>query len=173
MAAHAGFLRGDFREAEVNRLLRAGEGAGMAVALFTFATTSGCMAYKVVSAPVKVAATTVIVTSETAGAAVTATGKIAVSAFGAAGRVGSGSLDAASRLSETGMVTFVDVGQGTIVRVPWRQGFTLATAGAEARMQLARRAIDVVRAGSVIYSASRLADEGAQLASGDVVRVRG
>jgi hypothetical protein len=134
---------------------------------------TGCLAYKVVSTPVKVAATTVVVTGEAAGAAVTATGKIAISAIDAAGRVGSGGIDAASRLAETGMVTFVDVGQGTIVRVPWKQGFTVATAGAEARLELARRAIDVVRAGSVVYSASRLAGEGAQLASGDVVRVRG
>jgi hypothetical protein len=137
------------------------------------AALTGCLAYKVVSTPVKVAATTVVVTGEAAGAAVTATGKIAISAIDAAGRVGSGGIDAASRLAETGMVTFVDVGQGTIVRVPWKQGFTVATAGAEARLELARRAIDVVRAGSVVYSASRLAGEGAQLASGDVVRVRG
>ena len=134
---------------------------------------SGCLAYEVVKVPVKVAATTVEVTGETAGAAVKATGKIAVSAFDAAGRVGSGGIDSASRLAQTGMVTFVDVGTGTIVRVPWRQGFTVASAGAEARMELAHRAIDVVRAGSVVYSAPKLSGDGLTVASGDVIRVRG
>lgn len=153
--------------------LRSASGAIALVLVLAVADTGGCLAYKVVSVPVKVAATTVVVTGETAGAAVKATGKIAVSAFDAAGRVGSGGIDAASRLAETGMVTFVDVGQGTVVRVPWRQGFTLASASAEARLQLARRAIDVVRSGSVVYSAAHLADEATELASGDVVRVRG
>ena len=137
------------------------------------AASGGCLAYKVVTTPVKVAAEAVVVTGETAGAAVKATGKVAVSAINATGRLGSDSIDAASRLTATGMVTFVDVGSGVVVRVPWRQGATLASASADARLQLARRAIDVVRAGNVVYSAAKLAAEGPPLASGDVVRVRG
>jgi hypothetical protein len=144
-----------------------------AVALATVPLFGGCLAYKVVTTPVKLAATTVVVTGETAGAAVAATGKVAVSAFDAAGRMGSGGIDSASRLATSGMVTFMDVGTGTVVRVPWREGFTVASAGAEARVQLLSRAVDVVRSGAVIFSAKRLADGGAALAAGDVVRVRG
>jgi hypothetical protein len=157
----------------VSRRSRLRATARLAAPICIAALLTGCLAYKVVSTPVKVAAATVVVTGEAASAAVTATGKIAISAIDAAGRVGSGGVDAASRLAQTGMVTFVDVGQGTIIRVPWKQGFTIATAGAEARLELARRAVDVVRAGSVVYTASRLAGEGAPLASGDVIRVRG
>lgn len=144
-------------------------------ALFASAalSVSGCLAYHVVATPVKVAATTVIVTGETAGAAVKATGKLATSAFNAAGNVGSTGIDSAARLTQAGMVTFVDASTGTIVRVPWRQGFTVASAGAEARLELTRRAIDVLRAGSVVYSSHHLADNGVALAAGDVVRVRG
>lgn len=137
------------------------------------AATGGCLAYEVVAVPVRVATDAVVVTGETAGAAVKATGKITVSALNAAGRVGSTSIDSAAKLTETGMVTFVDVGTGTVTRVPWREGATLASAGADARVQLAHRAIDVVRAGAVVYSAKKLAGAGAPLASGDVVRVRG
>lgn len=134
---------------------------------------SGCLAYHVVATPVKVAATTVIVAGETTGAAVKATGKVATSAFNAVGNVGSSGIDAAARLTQAGMVTFVDASTGTVTRVPWRDGFTLASAGAEARVVLVKRAIDVLRAGTVVYSSRHLADPGAPLASGDVVRVRG
>ena len=137
------------------------------------AASGGCTVYKVVSAPVKVAATAVVVTGETAGAAVKATGKVAVSAINAAGRVGSGGLDAASQLTQTGMVTFVDVANGSVTRVPWREGATLASAGADARLQLALRSVDIVRAGAVVYSNRRLAGAGASVASGDVLRIRG
>jgi len=132
---------------------------------------SGCLAYKVVSTPVKLAATTVVVAGETACAVVTTTGKLAVSGANAIGNVGSGGIDAAARLAQTGMVTFVDVSTGAVVRVPWREGMTLAGAGTAARLDLARRAVDVVRAGKVIYAASRPSGEGAALASGDVVRM--
>jgi hypothetical protein len=133
----------------------------------------GCLAYKAVTAPVKLAATAVVVAGETAGAVVTTTGKLAVSAVNATGSVGSGGIDAAARLTETGMVTFVDAASGTIVRVPWRDGLTLASAGTQARVHFAQRAIDVVRAGKVVFSATRLADDGGPLVSGDVVRLGG
>lgn len=142
-------------------------------ALTAMPLLGGCLAYEVVSVPVKVGGTAVVVAGETAGAAVKATGKIAVSTINAAGRVGSGGIDSASRLAQVGMVTFVDASTGTIVRVPWRQGYTIASAGAEARVQLARHAIDVVRAGAVVFSARRLAGEGTSVASGDVIRIRG
>jgi len=137
------------------------------------AVSGGCLAYQAVSAPVKLAATGVVVAGEAATAVVTTTGKVAVSAANAVGSVGTSSLDSAARLTQVGMVTFVDVASGTIVRVPWREGLTLASAGDAARVGLAQHAIDVVRAGRVIFSAGRGASEAAQLASGDVVRLRG
>ncbi|HVU32237.1 MAG TPA: hypothetical protein VHE61_02300 [Opitutaceae bacterium] len=154
---------------------RAAVGTGCVCAglLLAVADLSGCLAYRVVSAPVKVAATAVIVTGEAATAAVKATGKVAVSAFDAAGNVGGGGIDSAARLTQAGMVTFVDSADGTVVRVPWRQGFTLASAGDQARLALARRALDVVRGGAIVYSASHLEGKGADLLGGDVVRLRG
>ncbi len=131
----------------------------------------GCLMYHAVTAPVKLAATGVVVAGETAGAVVTTTGKVATSTVRAVGNVGSGGIDAASRLTEVGMVTFVDAASGAVVRVPWQQGLTLAGASDAAKVSMARRAIDVVRAGKVVYSASRVSGEGAVLASGDVVRV--
>jgi hypothetical protein len=121
--------------------------------------------------PVKLAATTPPVAGETAGAVVTNTGKLAVSAANATGSVGSGGLDAAAKLAQVGMVTFVDASTGTVVRVPWQEGITLAGAGDAAKVDVARRAIDVLRAGKVIYSASRGGSGGTALASGDVVRL--
>lgn len=135
--------------------------------------SGGCLAYHVVAAPVKVAADAVVITGETASAAVKTTGKVTVSAINAVGRIGSGGIDAAAQLTETGMITFVDVGTGTVTRVPWRQGATLASAGADAKLELVRRSIDVIRAGAVVYSGKQLAGSGAPLVSGDVVRVRG
>ena len=133
----------------------------------------GCVAYEVVATPVKVAADAVVVTGKTASAAVKATGRVAVSAFDAAGRVGSGGIDSVSKLATTGMVTFVDVGSGAVVRVPWRTGATLVSAGADARVRLAERAIDVVRRGAIVYSARRFDGRAAVVAGGDVVRIRG
>jgi hypothetical protein len=133
----------------------------------------GCLVYRAVTAPVKLVATTVVVAGEAAGAVVTATGRVAVSAVKAVGSVGGGGIDAAGKLAQAGMVTFVDATTGTLVRVPWQEGLTLARAGDAARISLVQRAIDVVRAGRVIFSASRGTGEGAPLAAGDVVRLGG
>lgn len=135
------------------------------------AVASGCLAVKAVTAPVKLAATSVIVAGETAGAVVTNTGRLAVSAANATGSIGSTSLESAAKLARSGMVTFVDAADGTIVRVPWQEGMTVAGAGQAAKIEFGRRAIDVIRASRVIYSASRVAGEGAALAPGDVVRL--
>ncbi len=135
------------------------------------ASLGGCLAYQVVSVPVKLAATTAVVAGDTAGAVVTTTGKIAVSAVRAAGNVGSGGIDAASRLAQAGMVTLVDAATTSVVRVPWREGLTLAGAADAARLPVVLRAVDVVRAGRIVYSATRASGDGAVLASGDVVRL--
>ena len=133
--------------------------------------SAGCLAYKVVSAPVKLAATTVIVAGETAGAVVTTTGKLVVSGVNTVGQMGSGGLEATAKLAQAGMVTFVDVSTGVVGRVPWKEGLTLAGAGAGARMELARRSVEVVRAGQVVFTSKRPAGDGAALVAGDVVRL--
>jgi hypothetical protein len=132
---------------------------------------SGCIVYHVVATPVKLAATGVVVAGETATAVVTTTGKVAVSGVKAVGTLGSGGIDAAAKLAQVGMVTFVDAATGTVVRVPWEQGLTLAGASHAANLAMAQRAVDVVRAGKVIYSASRAGSGNTAVASGDVVRV--
>jgi hypothetical protein len=69
------------------------------------------------------------------------------------------------------MVTLVDAATGTMVRVPWTEGLTLAGASQTAKMSVAQRAVDVVRAGKIVYAATRPTGDGAALASGDVVRL--
>lgn len=145
--------------------------AGALLALAGAGGLSGCLAYKVVAAPVKLAATTAVVAGETATAVVTNTGKLAVSAANATGSVGSTGIDAAAKLAQAGMVTFVDGSNGSIVRIPWREGLSLSGAGSAAQVEIARRAIQVLRAGRVIFSGARGSGGAPALASGDVVRL--
>lgn len=135
-------------------------------------SVSGCLAYKAVTAPVKLAATTVITATEAAGAIVTNTGKLTVSAARAIGNVGSSGIDAAAQLAQTGMVTFVDPDSGTVTRIAWREGLTLASAGDAAKLELARKTVDVIRAGKLAYKAKAAEAAASALASGDVVRIR-
>lgn len=141
--------------------------------LSLLAAGPGCLVYKAATAPVKLAATTVVTASETAGAVVVGTGKLAVSAVQAAGSLGSTGIESAAKLGQAGMVTFVDPARGTMTRVPWAPGLTLAGAGTAAKIDLARRAVDVVRAGRVVLSASGGAPGAVPVNSGDVVRVGG
>lgn len=145
--------------------------ARIALAAAVGAPLGGCLVYDVVSVPVKLAATTAVVAGEAAGAVVSTTGKVAVSAVRATGSVASGGIESAGRLAVAGMVTFVDVASGSVVRVPWREGLTLAGAGDAAKLRVAQRAVDVVRAGMVVYSTPRASGVGATLASGDVVEL--
>jgi len=78
----------------------------------------GCLMTKVVTAPVKLATTTVVVAGETAGAVVKTTGKVAVGAVRATGSVADGGITAAAKLARAGTVTFVDVATGAVTRVP-------------------------------------------------------
>ena len=128
----------------------------------------GCLMTKVVTAPVKLAATTVVVAGETAGAVVKTTGKVAVGAVRATGSVADGGITAAAKLARAGMVTFVDVATGAVTRVPWQQGLTLAGGAQAAKVQVATQAVQVIRAGRMAYA---LAQAKGPLASGDVVRV--
>lgn len=131
----------------------------------------GCIVAKAVFAPVKLAATTVVVAGETAGTVVTTTGKVAVSAVKATGSLGSTGIDSAAKLGQAGMVTFVDSATGAVTRVPWQEGMTLAAGGDAAKLQVAQRALDVVRAGKLVYSASQTPAAQLPLQSGDVIRL--
>jgi hypothetical protein len=131
---------------------------------------SGCLVTKVVTAPVKLAATTVVVAGETAGAVVKTTGKVAVGAVRATGAVADGGITAAAKLARAGMVTFVDVATGAVTRVPWQPGLTLAGGEQAAQVQVALQAVQVIRAGRLAYSLAQ-AKGPLPLASGDVVRV--
>lgn len=130
----------------------------------------GCLVYHAVSAPVKVAAKTVVVAGEATGAVVETTGKVAVHAVRAAGTTTDAGIDAAARLARDGTVTFTDAATGSIVRVPWRTGLQFATASAQARISTAQRLVQVVRAGKLIYASAR-EPLALVLHSGDVVRL--
>jgi hypothetical protein len=134
---------------------------------------SGCLLARTVYAPVKLAGQTVIVATETAGSAVVATGRVAGAALGATSAVTSGGLDALAALSTAGMVTFVDAATEAIVRVPWQEGMTLYAGAEAAQIRTARRAIDLVRAGRLLYSKIEYSDDTARLPvqAGDVVRL--
>jgi len=131
---------------------------------------SGCLATKVVTLPVKLAATTVVVAGETAGTVVKTTGKVAASAVRATGAVADGGITAAAKLARAGMVTFVDVATGAVTRVPWSQGLTLAGGADAAKVRVAARAVQVIRAGKLAYALAN-AKGPLPLAAGDVVRV--
>ncbi len=131
---------------------------------------TGCLATKVVTAPIKLAATTVVVAGETAGAVVKTTGKVAAGAVRASGTVADGGIAAAAKLARAGMVTFVDVATGAVVRVPWTQGLTLAGGAEAAKVRLAAQAVQVIRAGQLAYQTTQ-PKVALPLAAGDVVRV--
>ncbi len=126
---------------------------------------------KVVTVPVKLATTTVVVVGETAGTVVKTTGKVAASAVRATGAVADGGVSAAAKLARAGMVTFADVATGSVVRVPWREGLTLAGGAQAARVQVAARAVQVIRAGQLAYAARNAGTGPLPLAAGDVVRI--
>lgn len=135
--------------------------------------TAGCLAVKTVTMPVKLAARTVMVAGETAGTAVATTGRVAVAAMNTTGAVTAGSLEAAAALSEAGMVTFVDVATGTIVRVPWEEGMNLHAGSTVAKVRTAQRALDLIRAGRAVYSAMNYDNRASilPLQPGDVIRL--
>jgi hypothetical protein len=114
-----------------------------------------------------------VVTSGRGRGAVVATGRVAGAALGATSAVTSGGLDALAALSTAGMVTFVDAATEAIVRVPWQEGMTLYAGAEAAQVRTARRAIDLVRAGRLLYSKIEYSDDTARLPvqAGDVVRL--
>ena len=78
-------------------------------------------------APVKLAAVTVVTVSETTASAVVNTGKVARAAFSMSESLSAATIESLGKLSAAGMVTFVDVAADVIVRVPWREGLTIAS----------------------------------------------
>lgn len=66
---------------------------GVALAL------SGCLAVKAVTAPVKLAAVTVVTVSETTGSAVVNTGKVARAAFSTSGSLSTETIESLGKLS--------------------------------------------------------------------------
>jgi hypothetical protein len=65
---------------------------------------------------------------------------------------------------------FLDAANGTVARVPWAQGMDLLGGAQAAKVQVAMRAIQVIRAGKIV---PRLAKPQVSLPleAGDVVRV--
>ncbi len=153
------------------KAVRLALGGGVLAALGS--SFSGCLAVKAVTAPVKLVAVTVVTVGETAGSAVVNTGKVARAAFSTSGGLTAATIDSLGRLSEAGMVTFVDVAADVIVRVPWRQGLTLASSGQLAQVDYATKALAVVRAGKLVLQAGSATPSLGQLPvnAGDVIRV--
>ena len=134
---------------------------------------SGCVAFKAIGTTGELVATTVIVAGKTATTAVKTSGKVASSVIRGGGAVTATSIDSLSALAQVGMVTFVDVATGVIVRVPWEEGMTIYGGGAAAKVQVAQRAVSLVRGGRLAYSAAKLSRGNLRLSSGDVVRLAG
>lgn len=124
------------------------------------APLGGCLAYHVVSAPVKLA----VGTAEVAGS-------VAIGTVKAVGSVAGGAVKLATKLTRAGAVTFVDLATNDVTRVPYREGLTLARASDAAKVRTAQRAVDIVRDGQIVYSATGAAEKSAPLVAGDVVQV--
>lgn len=137
------------------------------------AALSGCLAVKAVTAPVKLAAVTVITVSETTGAAVVGSGRVAQAALTTSSKLTAEGIEALGQLSVAGMVTLLDADNGTLFRVPWREGLSVALASELAQVDYARRALAVVRAGRLVHEATRARAGTARfpLHPGDVVRL--
>ena len=112
---------------------------GSGLLVYALGLSAGCLAVKAVGTTGKFAATTVIVAGKTATKAVTTTGRVASAAIGAGGSVTVAGIEGLAALARVGMVTFVDVTTGALVRVPWSEGMTLLQAGDLARLQVAKR----------------------------------
>lgn len=134
---------------------------------------TGCVAVKAVGEAGKLVGTTVIVATKTATTAVKTSGKVASSAIKGSGAVTTTSIESLAALAQVGMVTFVDVATGTIVRVPWQEGMTIYGGGAAAKVQVAQRAVSLVRGGRLAYASARLSSGNLRLNSGDVVQLAG
>ena len=148
------------------------------------ATAPVGLAGEVVKQTGKVATKSVAVGGKVAGSAVMGAGRVVVSGTGAgskvtaasvetAGTLSAASIRALGQMSAAGMVTLVDVSTGTVTRVPWRSGLNVYGSGALAKMNVAERALAVIRGGQLVYkTAKALATARAlQVQAGDVIRL--
>ncbi|HWA10780.1 MAG TPA: hypothetical protein VG838_15165 [Opitutaceae bacterium] len=133
--------------------------------------SAGCLVYQAVTTPVNLAATTVVAAGRTAGAVVSTTGKVASAAVSSSGSVAADTLEGAAKLAHAGMVTFVDASTGTVVRVPWQEGMTLAGAADAAKVRTAQQSLAILRSGLVVYAATKNPDVTVPVSAGDVVRL--
>lgn len=147
--------------------------AAWILATAAVALHGGCLVYQAVTAPIKLAGTAVVVTAETAGTVITTSGKVIRTVVSSGGSVATQSVESSAQLARRGMVTFADNADGSIVRVPWAQGLTLAGAGEAAQVKVGGRALEIIRNGKLAYEASRAPGEKITLRSGDVVRMIG
>jgi len=134
---------------------------------------SGCVVVHAVGAVGELVGTTVVVAGKTATSLVKATGKVAGSAISSSGSLTAAGIESLAALAQAGMVTFVDVATGAIVRVPWEQGMSLYGAGALAEVALAKRAIDLVRGGKLVYSVGKQLSKNPTVQPSDVIRLAG
>jgi len=143
---------------------------GSAVVGLALVCSSGCLATKLVTAPLNLAGTSVGVVGDTAEAVVKTSGKVIIGSVRATGSVADKGITAAGKLARARMVTFIDAANGTVARVPWAQGMDLLGGAQAAKIQVAMRAIQVIRAGKI---GPRLAKPKVSLPleAGDVVRV--
>ena len=77
------------------------------------------------------------------------------------------------QMSAAGMVTFVDVSTGTVTRVPWRSGLNVYGSGVLAKVNVAERALALVRDGQLVYQTAKAqaAARALQVQAGDVIRL--
>ncbi len=132
----------------------------------------------------KVATKTTVAGGKVVGAAVTGGGRVATAGVDSSSRVSAatvttaGDLTASSiralgKLSQAGMVTFVDLASGQVVRVPWRAGLNVYGGSALANVRVAERALAVIRGGKLVYQTAKALAEARALPvkAGDVIRL--
>lgn len=120
----------------------------------------------------RAASTTIGVAADVTAATVRGTGKVAAAAIGAGGDVTDESIKVAAKLSKSGMVVFFDSKTGATWEAPWTEGLKLLAASEMAKVDLALKAVRVIRAGKGISAAGEVAK--LLVKSGDVIElVRG
>jgi hypothetical protein len=127
---------------------------------------SGCSAASMAG---RAASTTISVAADVTAATVRGTGKVAAAAVGAGGDVADESLKVAAKLSKSGMVVFFDPKTGATWEAPWKEGLNLLAASELAKVDLALRALRVIRAGKAIGAAGEVAK--LIVKSGDVIEL--
>jgi len=180
--------------AGTGRVVISGAGTAASVSASTLSATgsvaggaiqgTGSLAGGTVRATGSVGGSTISTTGNMAGSSIRGTGRVAVSGMDASTRVARAGVEAAgdvtaqtirnlSQFSRTGMVTFVDFRNGSVVRIPWRAGLNVYGGGALAQVETAERALAVVRDGRLVFNTLRaLATARAfPLQPGDVLRL--